>query len=189
MKKNLILMTAFLIVSIFGTACQTSNSTETTAAGKSADNASTKPAADAAASKPADAAAASEKEKPAAEKKKGIVSIDDKADMTVQPEELVKAKKEAKSPITPPDKYKAKIIEITGRVSNLSPEKNGSLPPRVQLKGGRPIIDDVACEFDEENKVEITTLKKDQMVTLKGLVPDMWLMSPTLAHCIIVEAK
>lgn len=129
------------------------------------------------------------KEKPITEKKKGIVSTDDKPDFTVQAEELVKAKKEAKSPIIPPEKYKGKIIEVTGRVSTLYPEKVKSLPPRVLLTGGRPILEDVACDFDEENKAEINTLKKDQMVTLKGLVPNMWIMMPSLTHCIIVEAK
>lgn len=128
-----------------------------------------------------------EKSKP--KQPRGIVSADDKTDFQVQAEDLVKAKKDAPSPITPPEKYKGKIIEVTGRVSYLYPEKEKTLAPRVQLKGGKPIIDDVSCEFDEENKAEINTLRKDQMVTLKGLVPDMWLLHPSLQHCIIVQAK
>jgi hypothetical protein len=188
MKKNSILMFAFLIALTFGTACQTSKSNETTA--------DTKPAANTASTSPVagNASTNSEtvqdiKEKPKTEKKKGIVSTDDKPDFTVQAEELVKAKKEAKSPIIPPEQYKGKIIEVTGRVSILYPEKIKSLPPRVLLTGGRPILEDVACDFDEENKAEINTLKKDQMVTLKGLVPNMWIMTPSLTHCIIVEAN
>jgi tRNA_anti-like len=120
---------------------------------------------------------------------RGIISIDDKPDFNLQAEELVKAKKEAPNPIKPPDKYKGKIIQVTGRVSYLYPESEKSLSPRVQLKGGESIIDDFACEFDEENKAEIRNLKKDQLVTLKGLVPDMWLLHPSLQHCIIVEPK
>ena len=85
--------------------------------------------------------------------------------------------------------YFGKIVEVTGRVARLYPEKEKSLEPRVMLKGGRPILEDVSCEFDEENKSEIAKLKVDQMVTLKGLVPDRWLMFPSLSHCIIVEAK
>jgi hypothetical protein len=128
-------------------------------------------------------------EKPKIEQPKGVISLDDKPDFTVQAEDLVKAKKESPNPIKPPDKYRGKIIDVTGRVSYLHPEKEKSLAPRVQLRGGEMIIDDFSCEFDEENKAVIKTLKKDQLVTLRGLVPNLWLLHPSLQHCIIVEAK
>ncbi|HVF47214.1 MAG TPA: hypothetical protein VNA17_06590 [Pyrinomonadaceae bacterium] len=121
--------------------------------------------------------------------KTGIVSVDETPDFSLQAEELTKAKKEGPDSITPPVKYQGKIIEVTGRVARLYPEKEKSLGPRVYLKGGRMVLDDVSCEFDEENKAEIAKLKVDQMVTLKGLVPERWLMFPSLTHCVIVTAK
>jgi tRNA_anti-like len=179
MKKISMLMFVFLIVTVFGTACQFLKAKEVVADNKTATNtASTN-----------SGKVQNTDAKRETEQKKGIVSIDDKPDFSVQAEELVKAQKEAKNTVIPPEKFRDKIVEVSGRVSNLRPEKEKSLAPGVQLKGGRPVLEDVWCDFDEENKAEITNLKKDQMVTLKGLVPDMWLMNPSLKHCIIVEAK
>jgi hypothetical protein len=179
MKKNLILMVAFLvIVTSLGMACQMLKSKEIVA--------DTKPTANNALTN--SETAQNTEEKPKTEKKKGIVSIDDKPDFTLQAEDIVKTYKKNDS-IDPPAKYKGKIIQVTGRVSYLYPEKEKTLSPRVQLTGGEPVLDDFSCEFDEDNKAEIKTLKKDQMVTLKGLVPEHWLMHPSLTHCIIIEAK
>ena len=122
------------------------------------------------------------------DRKKGIVSADDSADFTVSSEEIFKEYSANKKTIKAPEKYVNKIIAITGRVAYLEPERKGSLAPRVALKGGSsPIIDVVTCEFDEENKEEITRLRKDQSVRLQGLSPEMWLMTPTLQHCVVVE--
>jgi hypothetical protein len=125
---------------------------------------------------------------PKKEEKKGIVSASDKADITITAEALYKEFVAKDKPIEPPAKYVNKIIAISGRVADLMPEKSGVLAPRVTLKGGSSsIIDVVTCEFDEENKSEITKLKKDQTVKLQGLGPDTWLMTPSLQHCVILE--
>jgi hypothetical protein len=173
-KNSVSISMVLAIILTFGVACGMLKSNEGTTANKTSPNAPPSNSNSAEANKDA---------------KKGIVSADDKADFSVQAEELTKAKKEGPDAITPPSKYVGKIVEVTGRVARLYPEKEKSLEPRVMLKGGRPILEDVSCEFDEENKSEITKLKVDQMVTLKGLVPDRWLMFPSLSHCIIVEAK
>ncbi len=127
---------------------------------------------------------------PKKEEKKGIISANDKADFTVTSEEIYKEYSTGKKSIKAPEKYVNKIVAVSGRVAYLEPEAKGSLAPRVTLKGGASaIIDVVTCEFDEENKSEITKLKKDQSVKLQGLSPEMWLMTPTLKHCVIIEAN
>jgi hypothetical protein len=115
-----------------------------------------------------------------------IVKIDDKAVASYDSVDFMNEKKTWKNVITPLDKIHGKIIEVTGRVSRLYPEKNGVLLPNIQLVGGDPIIDDIGCNFDPENKDEIKSLKVDQLVTLKGLVPKMWIVG--LEHCVIVKA-
>lgn len=167
------MMIVLTIILTFGMACGMLKSNEATTDNKSATN----------------TASTNSNAEPKKSQKTGIVSADDKADFSLQAEELTKAKKEGPDSITPPSKYTGKIVEMTGRVARLYPEQNKTLAPRVMLKGGRPILEDVECEFDEENKAEITKLKVDQMVTLKGLVPERWLMFPSLKHCIIVETK
>jgi hypothetical protein len=115
-----------------------------------------------------------------------IIKIDDKPVASYDSVDFMNEKKTWKDVITPLDKIKGKVIEVTGRVSRLSPEKNDVLLPNVKLIGGDPIIDDLGCDFDSENKDEIKSLKEDQLVTLKGLVPKMWITG--LQHCVIVKA-
>ncbi len=116
-----------------------------------------------------------------------IIKMDDKAVASYDSVDFINEKKTWKDVITPLDKIRGKIIEVTGRVSVLYPEKNDVLPPSVKLIGGDPILDDVGCNFDPENKDEIKSLKEDQLVTLKGLVPKMWIIG--LEHCVIVKAN
>lgn len=112
-----------------------------------------------------------------------------KPDFSMTTEELVKAKKENKDSIEPPDKYKGKIIEVWGSISQVSPATEEGLPSRLRLNfiGGEPVIGDVVCEFDAENEAEFKTLHEIQIVKLKGLVSENWAMNPTLKHCLIVK--
>ncbi len=115
-----------------------------------------------------------------------IVKIDDKAVASYDSIDFMNEKKTWKNVITPLDKIQGKIIAVTGRVSVLYPEKSGVLAPSIKLIGGQAILDDLGCDFDPENKDEIKLLQVDQLVTLKGLVPKMWIVG--LEHCVIVKA-
>ena len=115
-----------------------------------------------------------------------IIKMDDKAVASYDSVDFMNEKKTWKNVITPLDKIQGKIIEVTGRISRLYPEKNDVLLPNIQLIGGDPILDDLGCNFDPENKDEIKSLQEDQLVTLKGLVPKMWIVG--LEHCVIVKA-
>lgn len=113
----------------------------------------------------------------------------EKADFTVTSEELDKefTKKGAKEDDL--TKYASKNIAVSGRVSMLVTEKKGTTQPWVTLYAPG-ILGGVNCYFDDENVEQMKRLKMDKMAKVQGfkdsfIVPEV---SPTLDHCVVLEA-
>lgn len=114
----------------------------------------------------------------------------EKADFTVTSEEFDKefTKKGAKEADL--QKYASKNIAVTGRVSMLVTEKKGTVQPWVTLYAPG-VLGGVNCYFDDDNVEQMKRLKMDKVVKVQGfkdsfIVPEV---SPTLDHCVVLEAN
>lgn len=114
----------------------------------------------------------------------------EKADFTVTSEEFDKefTKKGAKKEDL--EKYASKNIAVTGRVSTLVLEKQGTVQPWVTLYAPG-VLRGVNCYFDDADVEQMKRLKMDKMVKVQGfkdsfIVPEV---SPTLDHCQVLEAN
>lgn len=113
----------------------------------------------------------------------------EKADFTVTAEQLDKeyttkgAKKESLM------KYANKNIAVTGRVSLLSLEKQGTTQPWVTLYAPGT-LHGVSCYFDDDNLDQMKQLKMDKTVTVQGFQDDFIVpeVSPRLDHCVVLKA-
>lgn len=113
----------------------------------------------------------------------------EKADFTVTAEQLDKeyttkgAKKEDLQ------KYANKNIAVTGRVSLLSLEKQGTTQPWVTLYAPGT-LHGVSCYFDDDNLAQMQKLKMDKTVTVQGFQDDFIVpeVSPRLEHCVVLKA-
>ncbi len=113
----------------------------------------------------------------------------EKADFTVMAEEFEKefTKKGAKEEDL--KKYAGKNIAVTGRVSMIVTEKNGTTQPWVTLYAPG-VLGGVSCYFDDDNLEQMKQLKMDKTVKVQGfkdsfIVPEV---KPTLDHCVVLEA-
>lgn len=84
------------------------------------------------------------------------------------------------------DKYTGKIVQTTGYIVNISNDITGSYylslkPNNDQYYFGTTI----ACYFD--NKDDLTSLEKDQKVTVKGKMQDMTLGIVNMKDCELVK--
>lgn len=132
-------------------------------------------------SAPANTMAANSATAPA---KKGIVSADDPAEFTFTAEAIYKEFKADKDS-TIDDKYLDKIVAVTGRFKDFDTGKKdteGGYAARLTAGG---FLDWVECSVDEENKAEFEKLKKDEMVTFKGMGNRFWLAGPRFKHCVV----
>lgn len=114
----------------------------------------------------------------------------EKADFTVTAEEL--DKEFTRKGVTDTDlkKYAAKNIAVTGRVSLLSLEKQGTTQPWVTLYAPG-VLHGVSCYFDDDNLEQMKKLKMDKNVKVQGFKDDFIVpeTSPRLEHCIVLEAN
>lgn len=113
----------------------------------------------------------------------------EKADFTVNAEEFEKefTKKGAKEEDL--KKYGGKTIAVTGRVSMIVMEKNGTTQPWVTLFAPG-VLGGVSCYFDDDNLEQMKLLKMDKTVKVQGfkdtfIVPEV---KPTLDHCVVLES-
>lgn len=113
----------------------------------------------------------------------------EKADFTVTSEEYDKefTTKGAKAEAL--QKYANKNIAVSGRVSLLSLEKQGTVQPWVTLFAPGT-LNGVSCYFDDDNLEQMKRLKMDKMVTVQGLQDDFIVpeVSPSLKHCVVIKA-
>lgn len=114
----------------------------------------------------------------------------EKADFTVTSEDFDKefTKKGAKE--SDLQKYASKNIAVSGRVSMLVTEKKGTVQPWVTLYAPG-VLGGVNCYFDDDNVEQMKQLKMDKVVKVQGfkdsfIVPEV---SPTLDHCVVLEAN
>lgn len=113
----------------------------------------------------------------------------EKADFTMTAEEFDKAFTTKGVTDKDLEKYASKNIRVTGRVSLLSMEKQGTTQPWVTLFAPG-IGHGVSCYFDEENLAQMKSLKMDKMVTVQGFQDDFLVpeVSPRLEHCVVIKA-
>lgn len=176
MKRNTNLvfssLTLVFVLSI-GLACGRFSSSETTANSAKTDNADVyKPT-----------GTAPENSAPKTETKV------EKADFTMTAEEFDKAFTTKGVTDKDLEKYASKNIQVTGRVSLLSLEKQGTTQPWVTLFAPG-LGHGVSCYFDEENLAQMKQLKMDKMVTVQGFQDDFLVpeVSPRLEHCVVIKA-
>lgn len=113
----------------------------------------------------------------------------EKADFTVTSEEydmLFTTKGAKKADL---QKYANKNIAVSGRVSLLSLEKQGTVQPWVTLYAPGT-LSGVSCYFDDDNLEQMKRLKMDKIVTVQGLQDDFIVpeISPSLKHCVVIKA-
>lgn len=113
----------------------------------------------------------------------------EKADFTMTAEEYDKAFTTKGVTDKDLEKYASKNIQVTGRVSLLSLEKQGTTQPWVTLFAPG-LGHGVSCYFDEENLAQMKQLKMDKMVTVQGFQDDFLVpeVSPRLEHCVVIKA-
>lgn len=91
-----------------------------------------------------------------------------------------------KNKLSAQDKYTGKMVQTTGYIVNISNDITGSY--YLSLK---PINDQyyfgttIACYFDD--KGDLTSLEKDQKVTIKGKMQDMTLGIVNMKDCELVK--
>jgi len=113
----------------------------------------------------------------------------EKADFTMTAEEFDKAFTTKGVTDKELEKYASKNIQVSGRVSLLSMEKQGTTQPWVTLFAPG-LGHGVSCYFDEENLAQMKQLKMDKMVTVQGFQDDFLVpeVSPRLEHCAVIKA-
>jgi len=179
-KENSFALCCVGFLLLFGAACQSSELAQT------GDN---KPEANVNSSAGSGDSAADGAKKP--QEKKGIISASEKADYVATAEDLWKEhaadreKKQEKNQ----DKYKGKIVEISGRFLQADLDKTVNGEYSTRLSAGAGLFDWVNCNVEEAHKEDFAKLKKDQKVKLKGMGDDFWLAGPTFKHCILLEAN
>lgn len=114
----------------------------------------------------------------------------EKADFTMTSEELDNdfTKKGVKDKDL--EKYSNKNIAVTGRVTMLVTEKNGTTEPWVTLFAPG-IGHGVSCYFDDENVGQMKKLKQDKNAKVQGFQNDFIVpeVSPMLKHCVVLEGS
>lgn len=114
-----------------------------------------------------------------------IITVEDPVDLEMTAEEAFRAFKEDKSTIKG-EKFVDKVIEIRGRFKGIDLEKvdtDGTFTARLNAGG---MFEWVSCSVDPTQKDEFAAVKKDQMVTFKGLGQRFWIAGPRLKHCIVI---
>ena len=113
----------------------------------------------------------------------------EQADFTLTAEDL--DKEYTKKGVTDKDleKYAKKNIAVSGRVSMLVLEKNGTTQPWVTLFAPG-VLHGVSCYFDDDNLEQMKKLKMDKIVTVQGFQDDFIVpeISPRLEHCVVIKA-
>lgn len=114
----------------------------------------------------------------------------EKADFTVTAEQYDKEFTTKGAKETDLKKYASKNIAVTGRVSLLSLEKQGTTQPWVTLYAPG-VLHGVSCYFDDDNLEQMKKLKMDKKVKVQGFQGDFIVpeVSPRLEHCIVLEAN
>lgn len=86
-------------------------------------------------------------------------------------------------------KYANKNIAMTGRILMVQIAKQSSEKSLVVMYGG--VDDGPSCFFDENNLEQMKRLKEGNTATLQGFQDDSITpkISPSLDHCIVIEAK
>lgn len=112
----------------------------------------------------------------------------EKADFTYTSEDLDKEYNKKGAKREDLEKFSNKNIAVTGRVTMLVLEKNGTTEPWVTLFAPG-IGNGVNCYFDDENVAQMSKLKKDKMVKVQGFQDDFIVpeVSPMLKHCVVLE--
>lgn len=112
----------------------------------------------------------------------------EKADFTMTSEDLDKEYNKKGVTSKELEKYSNKNIAVTGRVTMLVTEKNGTTQPWVTLFAPG-LGNGVNCYFDDESVDQMKMLKKDKMVKIQGFQDDFIVpeISPMLKHCIVLE--
>ncbi len=113
----------------------------------------------------------------------------EKADFNMTAEEM--DKEFTKEGVTDKEleKYASKNIAVTGRVTLLVLEKQGTTQPWVTLFAPG-IGHGVSCYFDDDDVGQMKALKEDKMVTVQGFQNDFIVpeISPRLDHCVVLKA-
>ncbi len=114
----------------------------------------------------------------------------EKADFTVTAEDLDKEFTRKGVESDDLKKYASKNIAVTGRVSMLSLEKQGTTQPWVTLYAPG-VLHGVSCYFDDDNLEQMKMLKMDKNVKVQGFKDDFIVpeISPRLEHCVVLEAN
>jgi hypothetical protein len=112
----------------------------------------------------------------------------EKADFTMDSEELDKDFTHKGVKDKDLEKYSNKNIAVTGRVTMLVTEKKGTTQPWVTLFAPG-LGHGVSCYFDDENVGQMKMLKDDKMVTVQGFQDDFIVpeVSPMLKHCVVLK--
>lgn len=114
----------------------------------------------------------------------------EKADFTVTAEDLDKEFTRKGVESDELKKYASKNIAVTGRVSMLSLEKQGTTQQWVTLYAPG-VLHGVSCYFDDDNLEQMKMLKMDKNVKVQGFKDDFIVpeISPRLEHCVVLEAN
>ncbi len=174
LKSSVFALFSLAIVLTVGLACKSLTSlgsNQTTTTNKGADTANTT------AGKPTDS-----------DKKTAAPSKAEPADFTVTSEELDKEYNRKGVTAKELEKYSNKNIAVTGRVTMLVLEKNGTTEPWVTLFAPG-LGNGVNCYFDDDNVGQMKMLQKDKMVKIQGFQDDFIVpeISPMLKHCVVLE--
>ena len=84
------------------------------------------------------------------------------------------------------DKYKDKVIEVSGKVVDIKTNSFDDDELSVHLQGGKYDFNFVRCNFSKNHKEAAKKLQKGDKVTIKGKGAKK-VMSPTLDGCSIVK--
>ncbi len=112
----------------------------------------------------------------------------EKADFTTTSEELDKEFNKKGVTNKELEKYSNKNIAVSGRVTMLVTEKNGTTQPWVTLFAPG-LGNGVSCYFDDDNVGQMKMLKMDKNVKVQGFQDDFIVpeISPMLKHCVVLE--
>lgn len=176
MNKNIINLTvALAIISSFGLACNKFRSSGETSVNNSAPTNSTT----------SNSSVNSNKE--TTETKTTKV---EKADFTTTAEELDKEFTRKGVKDADLEKYSNKNIAVSGRVSLLVTEKEGTTQPWVTLYAPG-VLHGVSCYFDDADVDQMKKLTMDKPAKVQGFQNDFIVpeISPRLDHCVVVEGN
>lgn len=79
-------------------------------------------------------------------------------------------------------KYVDNVIQIKGEISNISIENGNGIISLKDLKGESSVM----CHMSPEENLKVLKLKKDSVITIKGVCTG-YLLDVVLVRCIIIN--